>query len=127
MDKKKMEKVLSVIMIVIVLLFSLLTVVNAAADDFTPQSVNGHGSDNLSTNSVQKLGNDVFNVIRVVGILVSVIMLVVLGIKYMMGSAEEKAEYKKTLMPYVIGALLIFAASTLSQILYNAFTTITAD
>jgi len=37
----------------------------------------------------------------------------------MMGSTEEKAEYKKSLLPYVIGAGLVFAASTIAQIVYN--------
>ena len=46
-------------------------------------------------------------------------MLVVIGIKYMMGSAEEKAEYKKTLMPYIIGAALVFAASAIAGIIYG--------
>ena len=39
----------------------------------------------------------------------------------MMGSAEEKAEYKKSMMPYVIGAALIFASSALAQVIYNFF------
>ena len=46
----------------------------------------------------------------VVGFLISVGVLMVLGIKYMMGSAEEKAEYKKTFIPYIIGAIILFAA-----------------
>ena len=37
----------------------------------------------------------------------------------MMGSLEERAEYKKTLMPYVIGAVMMFAASSLVNIIYN--------
>ena len=37
----------------------------------------------------------------------------------MMGSAEEKAEYKKSLMPYVIGAGLVFSASAIAQIIYD--------
>ena len=43
----------------------------------------------------------------------------VLGIKYMMGSAEEKAEYKKTMIPYVVGAILIFAATTIANAVFN--------
>ena len=43
-------------------------------------------------------------------------ILIVLGIKYMMGSTAEKAEYKKTLMPYFIGALLIFGASAFAGV-----------
>ena len=122
MNKKKMEKVLSIIMIAIVIIFNVLTIVNAvdSGDKFQPSSVNGTGS-TMDTGSVQNLGQSVFAVVRVVGILISVIILVVLGIKYMMGSAEEKSEYKKTLLPYAIGALLIFAAANISQILYNAF------
>ena len=122
MNKKKMEKVLSIIMIAIVIIFNVLTIVNAvdSGDKFQPSSVNGTGS-TMDTGSVQNLGQSVFAVVRVVGILISVIILVVLGIKYMMGSAEEKSEYKKTLLPYAIGAFLIFAAANISQILYNAF------
>lgn len=28
----------------------------------------------------------------------------------MIGSAEEKAEYKKTMIPYLVGAVILFAA-----------------
>ena len=45
----------------------------------------------------------------------------------MMGSAEEKAEYKKTMMPYIVGAALIFAASALAQVIYQFFTGVTVS
>lgn len=41
----------------------------------------------------------------------------------MMGSAQEKAEYKKTMIPYLIGAVLIFAASNIAGWIYNFATT----
>ena len=44
----------------------------------------------------------------------------------MMGSAEEKAEYKKTMIPYLVGALLIFAATTIVNVVYNMFSGISA-
>ena len=50
---------------------------------------------------------------------VSVIVLLVLGIKYMIGSAEEKAEYKKTMIPYLVGAVLVFGASAIAQVVYS--------
>ena len=58
-------------------------------------------------------------IVSTIGSSVSVIVLVVLGIKYMMGSAEEKAEYKRTLLPYVIGAGLVFAASAIAGIIFG--------
>ena len=75
--------------------------------------------DTTNTQNVTDIGNKIMGIIQVVGILAAVIILMVLGIKYMMGSAEEKAEYKKTMMPYVIGAVLIFAASRIANAIYN--------
>lgn len=72
------------------------------------------------------VGNKVIGIIQAVGIIISVIMLMVLGIKYMMGSAEEKAEYKKTFIPYIIGAVLLFAASALAKSIYELAKNITA-
>lgn len=65
------------------------------------------------------VGNEVIGIIQVVGIMISVAVLMILGIKYMMGSAEEKAEYKKTFIPYIVGAILLFAAAALSKSLFN--------
>lgn len=37
----------------------------------------------------------------------------------MLGSAEERADYKKTMMPYLIGAVLIFASVTIANMVYK--------
>lgn len=52
-----------------------------------------------------------------IGMAVSVITLVVLGIKYMVGSIEEKAEYKKSMIPYLVGAFFVFAISTILTVI----------
>lgn len=70
-------------------------------------------------NDITNIGQNVLTLINAVAIVIAVVILVVLGIKYMMGSAEEKAEYKKTMMPYIIGAIFIFAAPTIVNIIYN--------
>ncbi|MGN1270949.1 MAG: pilin [Clostridia bacterium] len=74
--------------------------------------------------SASKIGNQILGIIQVVGIILSVGCLMILGIKYMMGSAEEKAEYKKTFIPYLVGALLLFAASAFAKTIYNWVTNI---
>lgn len=56
--------------------------------------------------------NPILGTITVIGIVISAITLTVLGIKYMIGSVEEKAEYKKSMIPYIIGVVLLLAAST---------------
>lgn len=71
--------------------------------------------------TIKDFGGLVYSAITILGIVLSVIILSVIGIKYMLGSASERAEYKKTLMPYVIGCLLVFSASTIAEIAYRFF------
>lgn len=68
---------------------------------------------------VKDVGGKVVGMVQVIGTMVSVGMLGVLGVKYSLGSAEERAEYKKTLFPYFIGSILIFGASNLTQVIYK--------
>ena len=72
------------------------------------------------TNSEAKsLSNRAVTFVSTIGSIVSVITLVVLGVKYMLGSAEEKAEYRTSLIPYMIGAGIVFTASTIAGIVYK--------
>lgn len=61
----------------------------------------------------------ILGAINVIGVVVSIVAIVIIGIKYMLGSIEEKAEYKKTAMIYLIGAFLIFSVTTIPNILYK--------
>ena len=62
----------------------------------------------------------ILGLIQLVGTIISVGVLMVIGIKYMISSIEERAEYKKTFMSYIIGAFLLFTATTLPNLIYNA-------
>ena len=89
----------------------------------TPANLTGNTTSvSGGVSKITEVGNNIIGVLQTVGIVVSVIILIVLGLKYMMGSAEEKAEYKKTMIPYIVGAALIFAASVLAQVVYQFFT-----
>lgn len=120
---KKFIKIVSILLMVMMLVsISVSSFAAGKAENpslIQPNAVKGTKPE---TNSISNVGNSIVGIIQTIGIIVSVITLIVLGIKYMMGSAEEKAEYKKTLLPYVIGAALIFAASIFAQLLYNVFT-----
>ncbi len=115
-----MKKTVKIILIAMIILLVALTVtVNAASSGVAPGSYTGGGA---SVTSINKIGNQIIQIVSTVGSIASVIVLVILGLKYMMGSAEEKAEYKKTLLPYIIGAAFVFAASTIATVVFN-FTT----
>ncbi len=113
MSKKTMKILMTIATIVLIISMGVSVVYG-----LTPGELKGNDSAK-GTTEVQNLGQNIMGVIQVVGVVVAVIILMVIGIKYMMGSAEEKAEYKKTMIPYIVGALLIFAASTIANVMYQ--------
>ena len=116
---KSRIKIIAVLLLSVILLVSLSTIVFGSSV-YTPSEFKGQiDTDATGTANVKSVGGKIVGLIRVVGTIVAVGMLIVLGIKYMMGSAEERAEYKKTLFPYFIGAVLIFAASNIANIIYD--------
>ena len=113
--KKILKKILLIILLIVMLIVTGTTVLAA----YTPGDLTGSAPSG-TIQEVKSIGNKVIGVLQAIGIVVSVIVLSILGIKYMLGSVEQKAEYKKTMLPYVIGAALIFGASTISYIVMNA-------
>lgn len=56
-------------------------------------------------------GNTILGAIVVIGVITAVITLIILGVKFMFGSVEERADYKKSMIPYIIGILLLLSIS----------------
>ncbi len=108
---KKLAKILPV-MIAILMILSIFSTV--FADYLDPSGLDGKKADEFTN-----IGKRIIGMVQSVGSIISVLVLVILGIKYMMGSAEEKAEYKKTMIPYLVGAILVFAASNIAGVIYN--------
>mgnify|MGYP003304461465 CR=1 FL=1 len=116
-----MKKSVKIISIALVIMMALLSVSNVALATDIPGKINqiALGNANADTSKVVNLGATIVTIMQTVGIVVAIVILLVLGIKYMVGSAEEKAEYKKTMMPYIVGAILIFASTTIVNVVYQ--------
>ncbi len=115
---KKQVKILSIAIIVLTVLLAISNVVLATDIPGKIDQI-AQGNASADTTKVVNLGATIVTIMQTVGIVVAVVVLLVLGIKYMMGSAEEKAEYKKTMIPYIVGAILIFASTTIVNVVYN--------
>ena len=113
MKTKTMKILLFVVTIALTVAMLSTTCFAASAD--TIISGMQSASTNTNTSTLQTLGGKVLGILQVVGIIVGTIILAVLGLKYMTGSLEEKAEYKKTMIPYIVGAVIIFAAPSLAK------------
>lgn len=111
----KLCKVLTVLLLTVMLVSFANTVV-FAADPISPGNLTETYGD--STKIQQKAGK-IMGMIRNVAIIASVIVIMVLGVKYIMGSVEEKAEYKKSFMPLIIGIILVVSATTIASFIFN--------
>ena len=100
------------ILLSIMMIIMFLTTNVMAADEI----IKGMEPSYTDNSGIGTIGGKIVNVISTAGVVVAVIVLLVLGIKYMMGSASEKAEYKKTMIPYLVGAILIFGASAITKV-----------
>ena len=120
MNKTTISKIITTLFIVMMVIS-----ISVSSLALTPNQITGN-TNATGTTEITNVGNSIVGILQVVGIVLSVVVLIIIGIKYMMGSAEEKAEYKKTMIPYIVGAALIFAASAFAQVIYKFFIGISA-
>ena len=107
---KKVMRIISIVLTIVCVAF----IASTCFAEIDPKIINGKDA-KVDTTKIGNIGNQIATIIRNVGIVAAVIIIMVLGIKYMIGSAEEKAEYKKTFIPYIVGAVLLFGASGIAQ------------
>lgn len=112
--KNKKVSVFIIILIIFTILVPTFVIATGPIDD--PNSYDPRKNSFVSNKIVTK-ANSILGSITTVGIVIAVIALLIIGIKYMTGSVEEKAEYKKTMIPYIIGILLLLSTSTIVSII----------
>lgn len=130
-----MKKYICIIITILLLILIPFTNLSYAGDDEKEEATSGssviedlgdlnnyHKIDDSGTTKVAEKAGVILEIITVIGMVLSIIMLIIIGIKYMLGSVEEKADYKKSMIPYLVGAILLFSGSILPSIIYNLVT-----
>ena len=113
---KKTMKILTILLLAIVLI-TFTTNVFAAGAALDPKDLSAtYGA---SDGGLKDKAGKIMGMIRNVAAIAAVIIIMVLGVKYMLGSVEEKAEYKKSFMPLIIGIILVVAATTIASFIFN--------
>ena len=64
----------------------------------------------IDENQLKDASNTLYNTLLAVGTVLTVIIGGIIGIQFLLASAEDKAKIKEALIPYVIGAVVIFGA-----------------
>lgn len=118
-----MKKTLKVIFIIAVMLFGLLGVSQNIS--FAEKADVGGTLDNVNSatggdiGDAAKIGGNIVNWIWGISIVVAVVVVMITGLKFIVGSTQEKAEYKKSLIPLVVGVLILVFATTIVKVLFG--------
>lgn len=110
---KKTAKIMSIVLVVAIFMLICSPVVmgvDSVLNNLDPD----YG---IEDGGITSVGQTIISYISIAAIVIAVIVLTILGIKYMVGSASEKAEYKKTMIPYLVGAVLVFGAGAIAQVI----------
>ena len=108
--------IIKVILFTISIMFLTVPVVNATGisdvitggDSFIKS---GESSDTTIDKSALKSTSDsLYKILLISAICIAVVIAAVLGIKFMIGSVEEKAKIKDSMVPFIIGFLVAFGA-----------------
>lgn len=113
------KKILTTLIVFITIVIAFIPKFVLAETDFGLGDLDNYRGTNTDSAELTSMVGNILGIIRAIGTVISVVMLIGIGIKYLLGSIEEKADYKKSLIPYVIGAAVLFTGTMIPQIIYN--------
>ena len=116
---KRISKVLFIILCITFVICTFCNIVygstNFNTDEYKPDSTTSASE----VGNLKNIGNTIVGLIRTVGSIASVAVLIVLGIKFMASSLEERAKYKEAMIPYCIGAMLVFGITNILAVVID--------
>ena len=122
----KLKSLLIIIIIMIInIMFLNINIVQAAGigdvitggDNFIEAGNNG--AIVIDESKLQETSKTINNILIIVGMCTAVVISAVLGIKFMIGSVEEKAQIKDALVPFIVGCMVVFGAFGIWRIFIN--------
>ncbi|MBE5805865.1 MAG: hypothetical protein E7313_04030 [Clostridiales bacterium] len=109
--KKSFVKIL-LILILVIIAFGICNCCHA-------DSIDNIYNLNSNEDSIVNAGMIIVKYIIYAGVIVSVIVLMIKGIKYIIAAPEGKAEIKKEIVPWFIGVVLLFSIQVILQAIIN--------
>lgn len=111
--------------LIIIALLIFVTVISVCAIEVNADynfsskisSIDSKTDSSSATTSAQNVVGAALQVARIVAVGIALIMLAVLAMKYMSSAPGDKAEIKKYAVVYVVGAVVLFAASAILGII----------
>ncbi len=120
--KKVLIKGIAISLLIIMLYFTIsVNMIGYCTEEYEGISsgyiTNGAKDPTGVAKSAKEIIQSVLTIAQVIGVGVAVIMLIVLAIKYISAAPSDKAEIKKHMVVYVVGSIILFAASGILEII----------
>lgn len=116
---KRTMKLVSILLIAVIMIANMSTLCLATATAGVAPGDIVPDYSGINTTGVQNTAKKVMGLIRNIAVIAGVLLIAVLGVKYMLGSVEEKAEYKKSFMPLIVGAVVVMAATQIATMIFS--------
>ena len=111
------KKVLKIIIVMLLLLIAGLIISNNSLGWNMDLESYENAKAGRAGNTITNVVGAIVSLASTVGAGMAIIMLVVIGIQYVSRGAEGKAEAKKDLTGYIIGAVILFGVSGILKLL----------
>lgn len=111
-----MNKAIKIIsaLIMVVMITTAMSTVFATVNPKDVVEVDGPSVDSLKT-----AAGKILRTIRNVAATAAVVIIAIFGIKFMIGSTEERAEYKKSFIPLIVGIVVVLGASWIADLIWG--------
>lgn len=128
-----MKKIISILLIV--LMISMISNIvyadepESSITDATSVITAMTGANDMSSpnNRIGAAINLVLGLLQIAGTGISITVVSLLGIKYILASPSEKADTKKSILPVVIGCIMVFGAVNIISAVYDFANKIQTD
>lgn len=119
---KKSLKIFAVVLIAMLVVFSAST---SSYADSAKDVIGGINADTSGINSqgMKTIAGRVLGLLQIVSAILAVILVAYLGFKMVLGSANEKADVQKQFIPLIIGVTIVFAATSIANLLLGIMST----
>ena len=110
----------TVCIMILTILLLLIMIPNIQAVTGFDNALNWTFEDPVVPMKVSKIIGTIIKGLRNLSIIVTVVVIVILGLKYMVGSIEQKSDYKKDFPNIIIGVTVIAGVFSIISVIFSA-------
>lgn len=111
---------ISLILLILIMLSMIYSLTYAGEESRKlEENVLNTSANTKVTKPITGFAKSVIVITQIIGVGTALIMAIILGMKYMVSAPDDKAQIKKHAVVYVIGAVVLFGAAGILEIIKN--------